>query len=653
MKRETLKTRALALAGTVLLSMALCACPSERSGTDDSNDLVHDGDIAAKRAPDGGEQRKNDGLATTKSGGWVRRFAGSREVEAAAITTNNRGVVCLGGTFDEQVTFGGHVVKSAGERDAFIACYDSRGRHLWSHAAGGTGPDLGTDIAVDVEGEVVLVGRGSGGEKIASGLSVAKTGTTGFVARFGEGGTARWGRKVGGSHPVAVEIRDDDIIVLGGGTPAAEDPPRQGFLERLSLSGERAGQWNIGNGDGVTVDVAVLGAEGVTYVAGGFNATLRVGGRTVRSSGDKDVFVLAMSRAGRVLWLVRSGGSRRDEASAIALDSEGRVLVTGQLGRRGAARGNGPSARSDVFLTCLSADDGQQVWSKRFRSEVATATGVAAGQGGGSCISGAFTPTLDIAGTILTVAQEEEEESPPTGTPRPDGFVVCLDAEGSHSWSRTFGGLGADGVVALAIDRRGGIFVAGTFENQVSVEGVRVVSGAGADLLIVRYQGPIAMPMAMPQPAMLELMSPAADLPDRLDEAFARPSPVGGLDLGSSSDNEPQSRIALSRSPLSQTDGPESESVREIDQQITRRAGAALRTCYATRLRRVPTLAGVATVRFTVAPSGRVTEIDVDHEGLDTQVSRCITRTIRRLRLPGTEAGDTMFEQRISFSPGT
>ena len=71
---------------------------------------------------------------------WAKRFGGAASEAGRAIAVSAQGVVCMAGDFDLQVDFGGGTLTSAGQGDAFIACYSaSDGSYLWAKELGGSG----------------------------------------------------------------------------------------------------------------------------------------------------------------------------------------------------------------------------------------------------------------------------------------------------------------------------------------------------------------------------------------------------------------------------------------------------------------------------------------------------------------------------------
>lgn len=98
---------------------------------------------------------------------WAISLGGRGDDSARGIASDASGNALLTGSFEGKLTIGPAALTSAGESDIFVAVLDPEGAPLSAHAAGGTGNDIGFDIASD----------GRGGAYIAG--SVAATATVG------------------------------------------------------------------------------------------------------------------------------------------------------------------------------------------------------------------------------------------------------------------------------------------------------------------------------------------------------------------------------------------------------------------------------------------------------------------------------------------
>ena len=226
-----------------------------------------------------------------------------------------------------------------------------------------------------------------------------------------------------------------------------------------------------GSGIDSAAAVAVDGA-GYIYVAGqtdsaNFPVTpgaYRTGGTTGNPPGD--VFVTKLDPTGTaVVYSTYFGGSRSDAASAMAVDAQGNVFVTGHtestdfpttLGAFQLALRSAPLVVwGDAFVTKLNASGSGLVYSTYLGGagrEVAAA--IAVGPGGDAFVTGwTDSPDFPRAGGPLQSS---------IGGSGYDAFVTRLNSTGTAQvYSTYLGGINLDAGHAIAVDASGAAYVAG------------------------------------------------------------------------------------------------------------------------------------------------------------------------------------------------
>jgi hypothetical protein len=90
---------------------------------------------------------------------WARRLGGTGADEGRGVVVDGSGNVLVTGYFQTSADFGGGPLTSAGSSDLFVAKYAGvDGRHLWSQRWGGLSNDLGSGVATDSGGNVLVTG---------------------------------------------------------------------------------------------------------------------------------------------------------------------------------------------------------------------------------------------------------------------------------------------------------------------------------------------------------------------------------------------------------------------------------------------------------------------------------------------------------------
>ncbi|WP_437764870.1 hypothetical protein WMF27_32995 [Sorangium sp. So ce281] len=428
---------------------------------------------------------------------WSRRFGVDVPQRATGIAVDPGGSAFVVGYFAASIGFEDRVLlTSAGGDDVFVAKLREGGAHVWSKRLGGAGEQRASAVAVDGNGNVVVVGTFEGTMDLPDGAAplTSAGGKDAFVTRFSASGAHLWTKRLGGpgdqratsvavdGNQRAIVAGDFDGTLDVGGAALASAGGADVFVTKLDGSGNvhwtrRFGDAEDQRAGGVAADVA----DNV-LLTGELQGSADFGGGPRTSAGGRDVFVAKLNAAGLHLWSQRFGGSGEERGKAIgAFGAAGSIVVTGDF-VEAIDLGGGPLSSAggkDIFVAQLAASGGH-VWSRRFgdarddardqQVEAITVDG-----GGTAIISGSFAGTLMFGDQVLASAGST------------DVFVVRLDALGNPTWSRRVGGRGAERAVSVARDVAGAVHVAGEFEGDMLVGG-DVLASAGVDAFTLKLE---------------------------------------------------------------------------------------------------------------------------------------------------------------------
>lgn len=270
--------------------------------------------------------------------------------------------------------------------------------------------------------------------------------------------------------------------------------PVLGVIAAPSAGAETPGQlaWARGVGgpdqDGA-IDVAT-DAGGNVYVVGGFMNTAVFGKgqateTTLAGTGNLDVFLASFDGSGQLRWARRAGGAGLDTASGVAVDGDGNVVITGQVGPSGtfgAGEPNQTTLTSTGMNTYVASYDpsGALRWAKGFGS--GQSGGVAADEAGNVFFGGSFTGSMTLGVTTLASAGAN------------DAFVASLDPSGAPRWARRAGGTSNDISSKVAVDAAGNVVVGGNFAGSATFgpgeANQTTLTSAGLDDAFVASFGP-------------------------------------------------------------------------------------------------------------------------------------------------------------------
>ncbi|UCH85120.1 MAG: PQQ-binding-like beta-propeller repeat protein, partial [Candidatus Latescibacterota bacterium] len=132
---------------------------------------------------------------------WSKSYGSPTNDSGAAVAVNENGDVSITGDFSGSVSFGGDTLTAPGnmgEGDIFVAKYRADGSHVWSQRFGNEHSELGSEIAVDEAGNVVVTGSFYGTVDFGGG-PIGAVEVDGFLAKYDSDGAHIWSRRLGGA----------------------------------------------------------------------------------------------------------------------------------------------------------------------------------------------------------------------------------------------------------------------------------------------------------------------------------------------------------------------------------------------------------------------------------------------------------------------
>jgi hypothetical protein len=320
-------------------------------------DLIFEKDAIKSRGADDAFIAKFD---TQGQRQWLKRLGG-RDVDATnAVTIDDTGTIFVTGAFREKADLGTFTLESQGEGDIFVAALAPSGDVLWARAFGGAGEDYGRAVQVNARGTIYL------------------------LAEFSRKAT------FDGVTLDSVANRDMALVELGRDGKAISGKAYGNEFDMLAF--------------GLAIDPA-----GNVIVTGGFEAAIPFGATTLQSVGRADVFVAKFDPAQNLLWAHRMGGSDDDFGMEVETDAHGNVLVSGRFEREASFLGQTLKSQGerDVFLLKLSPE-GKLLWLRGFGGpDRDSGRGLAVAESGDTLLGGAFLKTATFGDKSLTAPTPE------------------------------------------------------------------------------------------------------------------------------------------------------------------------------------------------------------------------------------------------------
>ena len=333
-------------------------------------------------------------LYTTSLGGSRWDYAGVITVDASgnvyvAGTTASPDFPTTAGAF--QTSFGG------GKYDVFVAKLDASGAVVYCTYLGGSGDEGAWDIAADEAGNVYVVGT-TWSKDFPTTQGVFQRNLRGkqdaFVAKLDAGGSGLlYSTYLGGQEDEegwSIALDGEGNLYVTGNTRSKDFFVTPGALQQCLAGGAdvfiskldaRASNLLYSTYLGGSADEYIrddngnfaLDAQGHLYVAGtteshNFPTTPKAFQRNF-AGGEADAFLAKLDLANsRLVYSTYLGGSRRDGATGVGVDAQGRAVVIGETDSpnfptRKAVQTAFAGGKSDAFVVELSQDGSTLLYS--------------------------------------------------------------------------------------------------------------------------------------------------------------------------------------------------------------------------------------------------------------------------------------------------
>jgi hypothetical protein len=374
---------------------------------------------------------------------WSKSWGDSSNQYATEMIVDPEGNVILLGRIYGTVDFGGSELVSGGAGDLLVVKLDNDGEHVWSRVFGDKDPDRAERVAVDAEGDVIVTGT--------------------FTTEM----------DFGGPEPLlSAGMRDAFVVELDGQTGA--------YIAALQIGG-------AGDDYGFGVDAT---ADGGLVVAGRFAGSIELGGG-LTSEGELDIYFARLDSSLLPVWAQSFGSVGIDEPHDVAVQQNGDIVLIGGFSDTVDFGGGGlvSAGARDIFLATFD-DAGEHVWSNGY--------GDSTDQFGGSFeLNSSLTLAVDdedgtiyMAGYLLGAVDFDGQIFDAAGDTNADAFYTVFDAGGTFVTGQYYGAGGTEIMHDINVASDGLIVLAGrTLGSRIDFEDAGTVLGWGdADAFIAKIQ---------------------------------------------------------------------------------------------------------------------------------------------------------------------
>jgi len=210
----------------------------------------------------------------------------------------------------------------------------------------------------------------------------------------------------------------------------------------------------------------VVDPSGNILINGSISGPVDFGGGTLVPD-EGDIFLVKLDPDGNHVWSKRFDGAQREGSVSVATDGSGNVVIAGNFDVAvdfgGGLLASAADSTRDIFVAKFDGN-GNHEWSKSFGDAEGdsdslfytpygdAANGVATDGSGNVVVTGTFDGMVDFGGGALLEMDSVNV------------FVLELDGDGNHVWSKTVSSCGYTIGRSIAASAGGDVFVAGGFE---------------------------------------------------------------------------------------------------------------------------------------------------------------------------------------------
>ncbi len=415
---------------------------------------------------------------------WARSAGGANHGDVGKnIAVDANGNSYITGNFESPfLTFGNITLVNADttgffQPDFFIAKYDSSGNVIWAKSAGGIKYDVGTGIAVDINGNSYAVGFFAGNAITLGSTTLTNVHPDGFyqdifIVKYDPSGNMIWAKQIGGfsqdfSSGITADVNGNsyitgytygDTLIAGndtllniGGSPAV-------FIIKLDALGNvvwaRGAQGTVAN-TGTSVKSYVNGD--VLFIGNFSSDSISFDSITLlnQNTGNSNIFIVKYDSSGNVIFSKTAGGNGSPSCTGIAIDTSGNLFITGNF--------NSDSLSFDTitltnpyggFFIVKYNTLGSAIWAlvEGNGNGVTFSKGIGVDASENSYITGSFYSDTLYIGSIALI-----------NNGYPDILIAKFDDLENLLWAKNEGNIKIEEANSIALDINQNAYITGTF----------------------------------------------------------------------------------------------------------------------------------------------------------------------------------------------
>lgn len=362
----------------------------------------------------------------------------------------------------------------------------------FSKAIGGSESDSAVSTVADSQGNIFVAVniRGTVGSLTSNGE------TDWMIAKYSPTGTLVWMKNYGGTSSdnirnIAIDPQGNVVatglvspgVNLGGGTLPVTGSYSIGVAKYKGSDGTHMWSKTLNASVGAEGSAIAVDSTGKIYVTGYFRGTMTWGNKTIQVpfSSDLDVFIGVLTDTGTPVTATNFTNTGNERGYAISVDSAGNIVIGGYFSNS-VNFGGGEFSSPNAMTDVFLASF--KFDGTKFIHNWSKKYGAPDGNEQLNSLA------IDKDGNVVAVGSAIKAIDlgggllPSKGGS--DSWIVSLTQTGSYRWSDRFGGLSNDYGLGVAVDTTGQTFMTGYFDSSFTAGQTTLTSRGQADSYIVK-----------------------------------------------------------------------------------------------------------------------------------------------------------------------
>lgn len=305
---------------------------------------------------------------------WAKKIEGQADESINAVDIDGSGNIYVLGTFDSpSLTLGSFSLVNSATRSSFLAKYDTNGNVVWAKKIVSSGSDEASVIEVNPSGIISLAGTFYGSSiTIGANIFINTNANTieGYIAQYDNNGNLSWAKQIAGIAGEAVTSIKIDAqgntylgcnfsspsISLAGtvlnNTNAIDNSDFA--VAKLDNLGSVVWAKKFGGANDDRISAINFDGNGNLLITGNFISSNLNIQSTILNAATGSLYLIRLNTVGNVIQVLNTGGSYNIFPTAIDLDLDGNIFISGCFGDALNFNGVSVPANLDTFALFLT-----------------------------------------------------------------------------------------------------------------------------------------------------------------------------------------------------------------------------------------------------------------------------------------------------------